>query len=467
MTDISIIIPVYNDEKDLPQCLDRVLEQTLPDIELICIDDGSTDATPDILQKYAQQDRRIKTVRQENKGAGAARNRGLQLAAGKYIAFMDGDDLYPEKTTLEKLFAAAEKNNCDICGGSLAYLNKNEMIAPTETDYIFAEEGFCGYDEYQYDYGYTRFIYRTGFIRKNRLYFPDYLRGQDPPFFVRAMIAAKRFYRLPYVCYLYRMHEEPQPPQTPAQICGKFSSFRDILQMSADAGLAKLHYIQAERLNNYVRKIKHEFNNQQIKRLIGETAGAADCRLLAKVNPDFKFDDFVKFTVSPCKVSVIVPVYNVAPYLAKCLDSIINQSCRETEIICVNDGSTDGSLEILRQYEKRDPRITIINQENAGLSAARNNGLKKASAPYIAFIDSDDWIAPDIWKRCFRLCSQPTPTAPSAAALIFSKAPNNIAVRGRRRYGPYPNGAKDCSPIEKLPLIILSPTPGQKFTKNH
>lgn len=92
------------------------------------------------------------------------------------------------------------------------------------------------------------------------------------------------------------------------------------------------------------------------------------------------------------KVSIIVPVYNVEKYLRSCLDSIINQTFKDIEIICVNDGSTDNSLEILKEYSKKDDRIIIINQENKGLSAARNTGIQNADSEFIAFVDSDDWI---------------------------------------------------------------------------
>lgn len=92
------------------------------------------------------------------------------------------------------------------------------------------------------------------------------------------------------------------------------------------------------------------------------------------------------------KVSVVIPAYNVEKYLRQCLDSVINQTLKEIEIICINDGSTDGSLEILQEYEKKDSRIRLINKENEGISAARNQGMELAQGEYISFIDSDDWI---------------------------------------------------------------------------
>ncbi len=93
-------------------------------------------------------------------------------------------------------------------------------------------------------------------------------------------------------------------------------------------------------------------------------------------------------------ISVILPIYNVELYLIKCLFSILNNSYRDLEVICVNDGSTDRCPQILRGMQKLDPRIIVINQENQGLMGARNSGLEAANGEYIAFIDPDDWIHP-------------------------------------------------------------------------
>lgn len=93
------------------------------------------------------------------------------------------------------------------------------------------------------------------------------------------------------------------------------------------------------------------------------------------------------------EVSIIVPVYNVERYLAMCLDSLINQTFKDIEILCVNDGSTDNSLSILMHYSRLDSRIKIINKENGGLSSARNTGMRVACGKYIMFVDSDDWIS--------------------------------------------------------------------------
>ena len=96
-------------------------------------------------------------------------------------------------------------------------------------------------------------------------------------------------------------------------------------------------------------------------------------------------------------ISVIIPVYNVENYLRKCLDSVVSQTCRELEILIVDDGSTDGSGSICDEY-KSDPRVTVFHTENRGLSAARNLALDRAAGAWIGFVDSDDWIEPEMYE---------------------------------------------------------------------
>ena len=96
-------------------------------------------------------------------------------------------------------------------------------------------------------------------------------------------------------------------------------------------------------------------------------------------------------------ISVIVPIYNVEKYIKKCIDSIINQTYKNLEIILVNDGSPDECGKICDEYERIDSRIVVIHKENGGLSDARNAGLKVMHGKYVAFVDSDDWIEPEMY----------------------------------------------------------------------
>lgn len=113
MPKVSVIIPIYNVEAYLRECLDSVLNQTLGDIEIICIDDGSTDCSAKILEEYAKDDRRIRVITQSNAGAGAARNTGLAIAQGQWFSFLDADDVFDSKM-LSDMVVAGESENADV-----------------------------------------------------------------------------------------------------------------------------------------------------------------------------------------------------------------------------------------------------------------------------------------------------------------------------------------------------------------
>ena len=100
--------------------------------------------------------------------------------------------------------------------------------------------------------------------------------------------------------------------------------------------------------------------------------------------------------INNVEVSIVVPIYNVEKYLRRCLDSLVNQTFRDIEVIALNNGSTDNSLSILNGYANRDKRIKVIDNNNLGVSEARNIGIREAKGKYIVFVDSDDWINVDM-----------------------------------------------------------------------
>ena len=105
---------------------------------------------------------------------------------------------------------------------------------------------------------------------------------------------------------------------------------------------------------------------------------------------------------APVNISVLVPVYNVEPYLAQCLESICSQTLRELEIVCVDDASTDGSLSILREFAERDPRVKVVQApENGGLSRTRNLAMSHAQGEYLVLVDSDDWLETDLLEEMY------------------------------------------------------------------
>ena len=158
---LSIIIPIYNKAEYISECLNGVFAQTLKDIEIICIDDGSTDGSAEIISEFAENDERIRLIKQNNRGAGAARNAGIKVAKGEYIAFLDADDYYPSNDTLARIYGAAKANNADICGGSFCEIFGDErktQFGGVMLGNTFEAEGWVSFKDYQFDYGFYRFI---------------------------------------------------------------------------------------------------------------------------------------------------------------------------------------------------------------------------------------------------------------------------------------------------------------------
>lgn len=144
MAKLSIIVPVYNVEKYINKCIDSILNQTFWDFELLLIDDGSTDNSGKICDEYAKRDKRIVCVHKENGGVSAARNKGLDIAKGDYIGFVDGDD-YIHKDMYKELIYHLEKDNADvsICSATLVFGNYNKSEANTGEVYFFCGKKTC------------------------------------------------------------------------------------------------------------------------------------------------------------------------------------------------------------------------------------------------------------------------------------------------------------------------------------
>ncbi len=206
MVKISVIIPVYNTEKFIRDCLESILSQTLKEIEIICIDDGSTDQSYAILEEYSARHKNIIVLRQKNMGAGIARNWGIEYANGKYICFMDSDDYYIQNRALEILYSEAEKNRIAVCGGDLALVSVDGKIKRIEKN--LPENTVVEFKEFGEYYDYTSYIFNADFIRKNKIFFPPYRRYQDPLFLLKIMICAKEFFVVNEMIYAYRLKDK-------------------------------------------------------------------------------------------------------------------------------------------------------------------------------------------------------------------------------------------------------------------
>ena len=206
---VSIIIPVFNSELYFDKCLDSVLSQSLSNIEIIIINDGSTDGSAKIAENRKKLDNRIEIVHLRRPlGAGVARNHGIRIAKGKWIAFLDSDDFYPNNRVLELLVDTAIKYDVTVCGGSLYTVDSlDRIISKCIKHQVFDKEGYIDYSNYQFEGGFYRFIYRADII-KNKIEFPNLKRYQDPPFLVKVLSSVKIFCTLTDYVYAYRKYKK-------------------------------------------------------------------------------------------------------------------------------------------------------------------------------------------------------------------------------------------------------------------
>lgn len=456
MTRISIVIPVYNMADYITVCLDSLAAQTLKEYEAICVDDGSTDDSAHLVEEYAKRDSRVRLIRfGENRGVFAARNKALECAEGEFVAFLDPDDWYPEPDILESMYEAAKKNNVDICGGGWTnhYPDKEPQTKFGGTLWglgCFEKPGVIDYKDYQFDFGYQRFIFKTALLRKHNITFPPYTRFQDPPFFVRAMAAAGRFYGMNRSTYNYRANYKTVDfsKNDYRKARDLIKGMRDNIDFSKSMGLERLHTLMYDRCNNMTNCFADAIRNNE-EAFIGvcglelaldkEIIERNKSRVTSGMRPytrslqelfqekawmdsglsDFKtirmvldyYGEYVEGGVSeemrnrvighfwraakrPAgtpRVSILIPAYNVEDSIGASIESALAQTMSDIEVICVDDGSTDQTWYVICNYAKKDDRvIPVRHNRNLGLYMARKTAVFLAVGEYMTCLDSDD-----------------------------------------------------------------------------
>ena len=430
---VSVVIPVFNAEEYLAECLDSLLRQTMPDFEVICIDDGSTDRSIDILTLYSKLDSRIHIVQGNHMGAGEARNKGIDLAVGGYLFFMDADDKAAD-ILLEKAYGAAVHANADVVAFDIQTLDmRNGKIerplycfrkknAPADKsifsivdapDYIFQISNPSPWTK----------LTRKQFVLEKGLRFQNLNNTNDAFFAHLSMALAQRITLLDEPLYTYRIgmvtNIQSNKEEHPECVVDAYMAIYQRLQEEKIWELCEKSWIK-EFLSIICYTLKTVSTKQAYRKLYHRIV-QPDVMATGYMGHEEAFytepyhfkllNDFLKSPIryanseerdtrilisSDCKhpkVSVIIPVYNVEEYLLECLSSIQHQTLHNIEIICVDDGSTDGALNILCQEARKDSRITVITQKNSGLSAARNTGISMSHGQYLYYMDSDDILA--------------------------------------------------------------------------
>ncbi|MCR5751562.1 MAG: glycosyltransferase [Kiritimatiellae bacterium] len=456
MIKISIVIPVYNMADYITVCLDSLAVQTLKEYEAICVDDGSTDDSAKLVEEYSKRDSRVRLIRfGENRGVFAARNKALECAEGEFVAFLDPDDWYPEPDILETMYVTAKKNDVDICGGGWTnhYPDKEPQTKFGGTLWglgCFERPGVIDYKDYQFDFGYQRFIFKTALLRKHNITFPPYTRFQDPPFFVRAMAAAGRFYGMNRSTYNYRASYKTVDfsKNDYKKARDLIKGVRDNIDFSKSMGLELLHTLMYDRCNNMTNCFADAIRNNE-EAFIGvcglelaldkEIIERNKSRVTSGMRPytrslqelfqektwmdsglsDFKtirtvldyYAEYVeggaseemrnrvighfwlaaKRPAGTPRVSILIPAYNVEDSVGASIESALAQTMSDIEVICVDDGSTDQTWDVICNYAKKDDRvIPVRHNRNLGLYMARKTAVFLAVGEYMTCLDSDD-----------------------------------------------------------------------------
>lgn len=386
-------MPVYNDEEFIQESLESIFNQTLTGLEVICVNDGSTDNSLAILEKYkSKYGNKIKIFSQENQGSGIARNNAMTYAAGEYIAFLDSDDIFIDKTALEQMYNVAINDNTNMVSANLKVIDLDGELIINRNLRRFSEHEILRPEDYGIPYSFYKNIFKREFIIENDFKFPDLLRGQDPVFFAEILSKLDKFSTVPVDFYALR---------SAGNNFGKINSFRkkhdyiehfrQVFEILRNSGFNNLVDEYKQQLFYYLKSPENsEDDKKEIKTIIHDVF--KDNELILNACDSF---------FNKIKVSLIIPVYNAEEFLDESINSLLNQTLKDIELVCVNDGSKDNSLSMLENFSKIDNRIKIIDQENQGCGAARNKALDNATGDYIYFFDPDDYLVPDALEKLY------------------------------------------------------------------
>ncbi len=417
---VSVIIPVYNVKDYLQDCLDCVVNQTLKDIEIICVDDGSTDGSLGILREYEKRDPRVHVLTQKNQFAGVARNHGMEIATGEYYIFWDSDDLF-ELNALDEMYRHAKEMEADIClcGADrfdTTSLKKERMTWVLKQKEI-PQEPFCARDvnsifQVTVPAPWSK-MFSAAFIRMHDLHFQNTVRINDMYFVFSALALAERIVYVDKPFVHYRIGQatnlQSKISKTPDICCQVHRALYARLKDEPIWNSVKMSFYHCV-IENLAYNLRLVEGNPESKQQLFETIEDGyfddigftydDISALKNQKDYYKlYGELLAWKAAKPDipaVSVVIPFHNNCRFVNRCLDSVLTQTLREIEIVCVDDGSTDGTPELLSAYEARDARVKLIaKEENGGTLLARKTGALAATGRYIMFLDSDDYLDPD------------------------------------------------------------------------
>lgn len=393
---ISIVIPIYNAEKYLEECLNSIKNQTYKNIEVIMVNDGSKDDSETICKRFSEDDARFRYFTKANGGVSSARNLGLDNVKGDYITFIDADDWIDEKH-LELLITTVKKNHSDIVISSYKKFNNIDVFYLRA--YTIQEKYLLNFERMNRDDFLTIFpklmranvcfnnavskLFRKDLV-KNLRFDTSIKYGEDLDFYFRLYLNVDSISYADEPTYVYRMHGDSTTSNFNQEHAEQeLSIFKQMYEKIQEIGLPSIHY----------------FN--KLKKLLELRMDFLENKVLLNEYLDFLKNSEGTVTYPNTLISVVIPVYNVSPYLRLCLESIENQTYPHFEVLLVNDGSRDDSKDICLEFAERDNRFKYIEQQNSGLSAARNTGILNSNGEFMTFIEGDDFVDPNYLEELY------------------------------------------------------------------
>ena len=414
---ISIIVPVYNTEKYLPKCLDSILNQNNENIEIIVVNDCSPNNCNEIVNDYIKRYDNIKLIENKNNlGLYNTRLVGIKEAKGKYVMHVDSDD-YILPNSLNELIKIINEDDYDIIAfNCLIEDDKGNIYESPPQNKILQEkiiydknemyeELFLGsLPESNATKVFKRELYSClDYVNRNIVFQEDYLA------IIQLIFSSKAIRLTSRECYIYYQRSESSTKFQNMNYKQRVKTLEDlifvndkIINFFKDKNIYNIYYanIIKQRENMYYDWIYNgiisnlnDNEEKEIKDLI--------FKAFPLISPNLKILDRInKPSNNNYFLSIIIPVFNTEKYLKRCLDSIVNQSFKDMEIILVDDCSSGNCYEIFEEYQKNNKNIRYVkNEKNLGSAWSRLNGLSYAKGEYIHFVDSDDWVFEDCYLK--------------------------------------------------------------------
>lgn len=392
---VSVLIPVYNTQQYLPDCVDSIRSQTLSDVEILLIDDGSSEECGRLCRELSREDDRIRYYKKEHEGAGAARNFGIAHATGEYLLFLDSDDWMREDAAA-LLVGKAEREQADMVLFDFV---------------IYDAESGCmrqSYENRQYRNCDNLFdakmcqcllpsactaLYRTEVWKREELWFPV-TPFEDNGIYPLLLLAFPRWTLVAEGLYFYRTNYGKSATKNIANDKRRKAPFLCLIKTMQEKKIWEQH-----------REAIYDFCVHQLQVSLEHIRTRCDKETYQETLEDFcgflteyfpEYPSFPQEEEDFFDVSVIVPVHNSGAYLEECLDSLCGQRYGKFEVLCIDDNSTDQSLSVIDRYRSRDRRFRLIEDTNGSYGHKINVGIREASGRYITILESDDLYADDM-----------------------------------------------------------------------